>query len=63
MEKDTNYKLLFAGILAFFVIMTFNQDKFLAGNLTELVKVILGIPAVGYLIWYNVKKNKKSPSQ
>ena len=62
-ENAANYKLLFAGILAFFVIMTYDHQLLMSGDTTEIVKLIAGIPAVIYLLFFNVKKKRKKGSE
>jgi hypothetical protein len=57
-SNTSNYKLLFAGILAFFVIMTYDHDQLMAGVPLEWIKAIIGSLAVIYLLWFNIKKNQ-----
>ena len=55
-NKATNYKLLSAGILAFFVIMTYDHNQLMAAEPAQIFKAVVGGLAVIYLVWYNVKR-------
>lgn len=59
-DKQPSYKLLFAGILAFFVVMTYDHQQLVSKNTTEMFKVALGVVAVAYLVWYNIRKYNAS---
>lgn len=55
-SNTTSYKLLLAGILAFFAIMTYDHAQIKEGVLVEWLKALLGALAVIYLLWYNIKR-------
>lgn len=63
MQRSTNYKLLFSGILAFYVIMTYDHQALTDANPLAIIKLAIGIPAILYILWYSLVHGRRSKEE